>query len=131
MYQVFTGKVKIGVLGNTGGGRDTWKRPEMAAIAEEYCEHVILTNEDPYDEDPQAILDEMRRGMSTEAKVEIIMDRRAAIAHAIEIAPEDSVVLLSGKGTDPFIMGPNGTKQEWSDATVVQELLAATAQESQ
>lgn len=124
LYEAFPDKVKVGVLGNTGGGRDTWKRPEMAAIAEQYCDFIFLTNEDPYDEDPRAIVDAMRRGMSSDAPVEIIMDRRAAIAAAIDKAPEGSVVLVSGKGTDPYIMGPNGTKQEWSDAAVVKELLA-------
>ena len=123
-YQAFPDRQKICVLGNTGGGRDTWKRPDMGAIAEEYCDHVILTNEDPYDEDPEKIVTEMRRGMSADAPVEIIMDRRAAIAHAIDIAPADAFVLISGKGTDPYIMGPNGSKTPWSDAAVVKELFA-------
>jgi UDP-N-acetylmuramoyl-L-alanyl-D-glutamate--2,6-diaminopimelate ligase len=123
LYQVFPDKIKVGVLGNTGGGRDTWKRPEMGAIAEQYCEKIFLTNEDPYDEDPQAILAAMRRGMSDDAAVEIIMDRRAAIEAAINAAPNGAVVLVSGKGTDPYIMGPNGTKQEWSDAATVRSIL--------
>lgn len=126
LYEAFPDKVRVGVLGNTGGGRDTWKRPEMAAIAEEYCERVFLTNEDPYDEDPVRIVNDMRKGMSEDAPVEIIMDRKAAIKTAIETAPDGSVVLVSGKGTDPFIMGPNGSKEVWSDAAVVQELLATS-----
>ena len=124
LYKAFPDKIRIGVLGNTGGGRDTWKRPEMAAIAEEYCTHVILTNEDPYDEDPEQILKQMRQGMSEDASVDIIMDRRQAIANAIDRAPDGAVVLITGKGTDPYIMGPSGTKQPWSDAAVVQELIA-------
>src|SRR3989338_4776032 len=48
-YQSFEGKRKICVLGNTGGGRDKWKRPAMGRIANQYCDTVILTNEDPYD----------------------------------------------------------------------------------
>ncbi len=124
LYQAFPDKVKIAVLGNTGGGRDTWKRPEMAAIAERYCAHVFLTNEDPYDEDPVSILEEMAAGITDQTKVTTILDRRAAIAKAIEHAPAHSVVLVSGKGTDPYIMGPRGTKEPWSDASVVQELLA-------
>jgi UDP-N-acetylmuramoyl-L-alanyl-D-glutamate--2,6-diaminopimelate ligase len=127
LYQAFADKYKIGILGNTGGGRDTWKRPEMGAIAEEYCDHIVLTNEDPYDENPQAIVEQMKNGMSAEASVEIIMDRKAAIKHAIDICPEGGYVLISGKGTDPYIMGPNGTKQEWSDAAVVQTLLRERA----
>jgi len=123
LYAAFPDKYKVGVLGNTGGGRDTWKRPEMGAIAEAACDYVILTNEDPYDEDPRAILDQMRAGMSDTAAVEIVMDRRAAIKAAIDKCPVGGYVLVSGKGTDPYIMGPNDTKQEWSDAAVVRELL--------
>jgi UDP-N-acetylmuramoyl-L-alanyl-D-glutamate--2,6-diaminopimelate ligase len=126
LYEAFPNRHIIGVLGNTGGGRDTWKRPEMGAIAEQYCDEIILTNEDPYDEDPVKILEEMSKGMSDEAPVEIIMDRRTAIKTAIEKAPADGYVLISGKGTDPYIMGPNGTKQVWSDAATVQELLIET-----
>ena len=54
----------ICVLGNTGGGRDRWKRPLMGKIADENCDVVILTDEDPYDEDPRAIVEEMAAGMS-------------------------------------------------------------------
>jgi UDP-N-acetylmuramyl-tripeptide synthetase len=123
LYQAFADKYKIGVLGNTGGGRDTWKRPEMGAIAQEHCNHVILTNEDPYDEDPYTIVEAMKNGMSADASVEIIMDRREAIKRAIDLCPDKGYVLVSGKGTDPYIMGKDGSKQPWSDAQVVQELL--------
>ena len=123
LYEAFPDQQKVCVLGNTGGGRDTWKRPEMGEIAEKYCQHIILTNEDPYDENPMKIVEDMQKGMSDEAPVEIIMDRKEAIRHAIEVCPHDGYVLISGKGTDPFIMGPNGTKTPWSDAEVVTELL--------
>ena len=123
LYESFPNRTKVCVLGNTGGGRDTWKRPEMGAIAEKYCEQIILTNEDPYDENPLKIVEEMKKGMSGEAPVQIIMDRKEAIRTALAIAPHDSCVIISGKGTDPYIMGPNGSKEVWSDAEVVQELL--------
>lgn len=125
LYQAFEKDKKICVLGNTGGGRDTWKRPEMARIAAKYCDRVILTNEDPYDEDPRKIIDDMARGIENESKLSIIMDRRKAIRTAIEEAPDSSVVLISGKGTDPYIMGPNNTKMPWSDAKVVQQEMNA------
>lgn len=112
---------KICVLGNTGGGRDTWKRPLMGKIAEEACDTVILTNEDPYDEDPQAIVEAIAAGM--EKKPEIIMDRREAIRVALRKARPGDAVLISGKGTDPYIMGPKGQKTSWSDAKVVREEL--------
>ncbi len=121
LYSAFPDQKKICVLGNAGGGRDTWKRPEMARIAEESCEKIILTNEDPYDEDPRAIVDTMAHSMKRTP--EIIMDRREAIRHALTSARPGDTVLISGKGTDPFIMGAHGTKIPWSDAQVVREEL--------
>lgn len=125
LYKAFEKEPKIAVLGNTGGGRDTWKRPEMGRLAGVYAERVILTNEDPYDEDPRKIVEEMLRGIDDESKATIIMDRRKAIRTALEEAPDGSVVIISGKGTDPYIMGPNNTKTPWSDAKVVQQEMAA------
>lgn len=112
---------KICVLGSTGGGRDTWKRPVMGSIADTMCEHVILTNEDPYDEDPASITAMLAQDMKRQP--EIIMDRREAIARAISLAKTGDVVLITGKGTDPTIMGPRGTSVPWSDAHVAQEEL--------
>lgn len=120
LYGAFPQK-KICVLGNTGGGRDKWKRPEMGAIADRMCETVILTNEDPYDEDPEAIVKEMAAGMNRAPK--IILDRREAIATALQLAKPGDAVLISGKGTDPYIMGAKGSKDPWSDAQVVREEL--------
>lgn len=121
LYSAFPARRKICVLGNTGGGRDTWKRPEMGQIADEACDKVILTNEDPYDEDPRAIVDAIAAGMKRAP--EIIMDRREAIRAALRAARPNDAVLISGKGTDPFIMGPQGQKEPWSDARVVREEL--------
>lgn len=122
LYQTFPNQRKICVLGNTGGGRDAWKRPEMAKIADNYCDRIILTDEDPYDEDPRKIVNEMKNAV-LEKPCEIIMDRRQAIARAISYARPGNAVLISGKGTDPFIMGPHGSKQPWSDVDVAREEL--------
>lgn len=130
LYQAFKDVPKVCILGNTGGGRDTWKRPEMASIAERYCDHIILTNEDPYDENPRQIVEQMAKGIENKEKLEIIMDRRLAIRTALERAPSGGYVLISGKGTDPYIMGPNNTKQPWSDAEVVKEELAKLTESS-
>ncbi|MES2014802.1 MAG: UDP-N-acetylmuramyl-tripeptide synthetase [Patescibacteria group bacterium] len=121
LYGAFPTSRKICVLGNTGGGRDTWKRREMGAIADSACETVILTNEDPYDEDPLKIVTAMAEGM--QKKPLIIMDRREAIARALTDAKRSDVVLITGKGTDPYIMEANDKKTPWSDAVVVKEEL--------
>ncbi|MEI8327514.1 MAG: UDP-N-acetylmuramoyl-L-alanyl-D-glutamate--2,6-diaminopimelate ligase [Candidatus Taylorbacteria bacterium] len=121
-YQVFQTSRNICILGGTGGGRDTWKRGEMGRIAEKYCDEIILTNEDPYDEDPKKIIDDVRKGITVTIP-SIIMDRREAIREAIKRAQTGDAILITGKGTDPYIMGANNTKIPWSDAQVAEEEL--------
>lgn len=123
LYTAFGNHRRICVLGNTGGGRDTWKRPLMGSIAEQYCDEILLTNEDPYDEDPVAIISAMKSGMKTK-EPKIILDRREAIRTALRLAQTNDAVLITGKGTDPYIMGPNGSKMEWDDAAVAREELS-------
>ncbi len=122
LYEAFPNTRKIAVLGSTGGGRDTWKRPVLGKIADELCDEIIITNEDPYDEDPLKIIEEVARGVSLHIPIKIT-SRREAIAKAISLAHTGDVVLITGKGTDPYIMGPAGSKEEWDDATVVREEL--------
>ena len=121
VYQVFQSSRSICILGGTGGGRDTWKRKEMGRLADEYCDEVIVTDEDPYDESPISIVDDVGSGMTH--KPTIIMDRRMAIREGIKMAQTGDVVIITGKGTDPYIMGPKGSKVPWSDSRVVREEL--------
>ena len=122
LYATYAGTYRRCILGNTGGGRDTWKRPVMAGIAEKYCDEIILTNEDPYDEDPEKIIREMAHGCTHKEPL-LILDRRTAIREALRRSSKGDVVLITGKGTDPYIMGPRGSKEVWDDATVVREEL--------
>jgi len=110
----------IAVLGGTGGGRDSWKRREMGRLADIYCDEVILTDEDPYDEDPAEIIKDVAIGIVSKKPL-VIMDRREAIREAVERARANDAVLITGKGTDPYIMGPRGSKTPWSDARVARE----------
>jgi len=119
LYDAYASVRKICVMGATGGGRDKWKRPVMGKVAADNCDVVILTNEDPYDEDPRRIVEGLASGM--EKRPEIVMDRREAIARGISLAKPGDAVLITGKGTDPNIAGPRGTKQIWSDAKVARE----------
>lgn len=120
LYQVFESSKNICVLGGTGGGRDVRKRKEMGQIADKYCDEIILTDEDPYDEDPNKIIADVAEGIISQ-KPSIIMDRRLAIREALKKARTGDTVLITGKGTDPYIMGPKGSKTPWSDARVVRE----------
>ena len=122
LYKTFPNKKKICVLGNTGGGRDKWKRPLMAQIAEKYCDEIILTNEDPYDEDPMEIISQMEKALKKNRHA-VILNRREAIHSAIRKAGKESVVLITGKGTDPYIMEADGKKTPWSDYNVAKEEL--------
>jgi UDP-N-acetylmuramoyl-L-alanyl-D-glutamate--2,6-diaminopimelate ligase len=122
IYETFPDSRKIVVLGNCGGGRDKWKRKEMAEIADNYCEEAILTDEDPYDDDPREIVEDMAKYFKNK-KTEIVMDRREAISKAFQKAKSGDVVIITGKGTDPYIMRKNGEKEKWSDAEVAREEL--------
>ena len=123
LYEAFSHSKRICVLGNTGGGRDKWKRKVMGSIADKYCSQIILTNEDPYDEDPRKIVEDMVEGIK-KSVYEIIIDRGEAIEKAISSAQIGDTVLITGKGTDPYIMGSNNSKLEWDDATVTRKILA-------
>lgn len=127
LYTAFPNKKKICVLGNCGGGRDKWKRKEMAEMADKYCDQIILTDEDPYDDDPMEIVQSMAKEIKNK-KPKIIIDRREAIAESIrlaKLAQDDqnvkATILITGKGTDPYIMRKNGKKEPWSDALVTEE----------
>ncbi len=122
VYRTFGERPKIGVLGGAGGGRDVWKRPVMGTIASEHCRLILLTNEDPYNENPEAITNDIVRGIKR-TPYQIIMDRRLAIRAALQEAKAGEVVIITGKGTDPFIMGPRGTRIPWDDMMVVREEL--------
>jgi UDP-N-acetylmuramoyl-L-alanyl-D-glutamate--2,6-diaminopimelate ligase len=123
LYETFSNKRIIAVIGATGGGRDTRMRKERGKLAEERADLTFITNEDPYDEDPQHIIDELAQGF-THTKPQLILDRRTAIREALKAANQGDAVLLTGKGTDPYIMGPEGSKEPWSDYDVAREELA-------
>lgn len=112
----------ICVIGSTGGGRDTWNRPEKGKIADEFCDISIITDEDPYDEDPRKIVEAVRSGFKTHQPA-VTLDRRAAVAQALKAAAAGDVVLITGKGTDPYIMRAKGGKEPWSDRRVAEEEL--------
>lgn len=119
----------IGVLGAAGGGRDAWKRPVFGEIASRYCNEIILTNEDPYDEDPEKIFEDIFAGISqssigTEVSVQKITDRQEAIAAAIQHAKPGDTVVITGKGSETSIAIENGKKVPWSDKGVVEQALA-------
>ena len=106
-------------LGACGGGRDKWKRPVLGEIAAKYCDEVIVTNEDPYDEDPMEIINQVAEG--TKGKAKKILDRREAIREALKLAKPNDVIIITGKGCEPWICVAKGKKIHWDDRQVVRE----------
>jgi len=122
VYEMFQDSRKICVFGSAGGGRDKWKRPETGKIASKHCDQVILTNEDPYDEEPRKIVWDIKKGISS-GRCEVILDRREAIKKAFKYAKTGDAVIITGKGAEPWIMGPKGSKIRWDDREVAREEL--------
>jgi len=120
-------KKLICVLGSAGGGRDVWKRPVFGEIASRYCDEIFLTNEDPYEEDPEEILREIEKGIKDSkykiSKVHKILDRREAIKAALTEAKKDDTVVITGKGSETTMALAEGRKIPWSEKKVVEELL--------
>jgi UDP-N-acetylmuramyl-tripeptide synthetase len=132
----------ICVFGSAGGGRDRWKRPAMGKIAAQYCKEIILTNEDPYDENPSQILDEIEKGISTRLPSALsqvnggqanqfiqhksaskILDRKEAIKKAISLARGGDVVIMTGKGSEHWIHLEKGKRISWNERETVEEIL--------
>jgi UDP-N-acetylmuramoyl-L-alanyl-D-glutamate--2,6-diaminopimelate ligase len=107
-----------------GGNRDRGKRPQMGRIAETLADVVVLTDDNPRHEPPEAIIDEIRAGMRTRPRV--TRDRKAAIALAVAEAGAEDIVLVAGKGHEDYQQFGD-TRIPYSDRQVVRELLGEAA----
>ena len=118
-------KNMICVLGACGGGRDKWKRPVLGEIAAKYCDKIIITNEDPYDEDPYQILSMIKSGIFKsqfpDSDFYEILDRREAIKKSLELARPGDTVIITGKGSEPWMCLAKGKKIPWDEKEIVKE----------
>jgi UDP-N-acetylmuramoyl-L-alanyl-D-glutamate--2,6-diaminopimelate ligase len=135
--RVFDPKRIIVLIGSAGGGRDKWRRPVMGEIADKHADIVIITTDDPYDENPEKIIDEVLAGaISSQGgsasggknparkineNIFRIIDRRAAIKKAIEIAQQGDAILFAGKGGERWMNLASGKKIPWDEAEIVKE----------
>jgi UDP-N-acetylmuramoyl-L-alanyl-D-glutamate--2,6-diaminopimelate ligase len=114
---------RLTVVFGCGGERDRGKRPEMGAIAAHRADRVVLTDDNPRGEDGEQIIADIRAGLGGHT-VEVIRDRRAAIAHALQGTGANDVVLVAGKGHEDYqIVGTQ--RRFFSDQQVLRELLGA------
>ncbi|NUN10512.1 MAG: UDP-N-acetylmuramoyl-L-alanyl-D-glutamate--2,6-diaminopimelate ligase [Ignavibacteriaceae bacterium] len=112
---------KVYTVFGCGGDRDRTKRPIMGRIASELSDEVVVTNDNPRNEDPGQILSDITQGISGDNYV-IISDREHAIKHAIENSDPDSVVLIAGKGHENYI-DEKGVKSYFSDKETAKKYL--------
>ena len=105
-----------------GGNRDTTKRPEMAAVAVKLSDKVILTSDNPRNEDPEEIIRQMKAGIAEEDrhKVLSITNRGEAIRTAVALAKRGDIILLAGKGHENY-QEINGVKNHFDDKEVLSE----------
>ncbi|WP_300366424.1 UDP-N-acetylmuramoyl-L-alanyl-D-glutamate--2,6-diaminopimelate ligase [Hydrogenimonas sp.] len=114
---------EIRVVLGAGGDRDRSKRPKMGRAAASIAKKVYLTSDNPRSEDPSAIIEEMAAGIKEKEKVEKFVDRREAIARAIEELEAGEALLVLGKGDETW-QEINGEKIPFDDREVIREILA-------
>jgi UDP-N-acetylmuramoyl-L-alanyl-D-glutamate--2,6-diaminopimelate ligase len=122
--QLRTGQEQVISVIGCGGNRDRTKRPLMAAIACKYSDKVILTSDNPRDEDPMEIIREMQKGVGpTEARKTLVMvDREEAIKTACMMAKEKDIVLVAGKGHENY-QEIKGVKHPFDDKEVLGRMI--------
>ncbi|MCS7200622.1 MAG: UDP-N-acetylmuramyl-tripeptide synthetase [Patescibacteria group bacterium] len=129
VIQIFKPKRLLCLVSAAGGIRDKWKRPVIGELASKYCHHIVISNEDPFDEDPMVIMKAIEIGakkylneFEIDKPVEIIPDRKEAIFRLIQLAEKDDVVITIGKGNESSIV-VNGDRIPWNEKEVVLEAL--------
>lgn len=120
---------KLWCVFGCGGMRDTGKRPLMAKLAERLADRIVITSDNPRDEDPLEIIGDIVSGLSRTEFATVIEDRAAAIAWAVEQADSRDVVLIAGKGHEDY-QQLGDESRPFSDYAVAEAALAAAAKRS-
>ncbi len=118
----------IHVFGSTGGHRDIAKRFEFGEISARFADTIIITNDDVYDSDPEEIarniFEGIDRAKDKRAKnIFTVLDRKEAIAKALQIANSGDVILITGKGSEQFLVLPNNQRVEWDEKKIIEDLI--------
>ena len=119
----------ICVLGSCGGGRDKNTRYQKGQAAGKLCDYVFITNEDPYDDDPKEIINDVFSGVcDSSSKIENvgcfkIESRKEAIFKASELAKAGDVIVTTGKGSEKCIVCKNGIKMDWNEFEILKSAI--------
>ena len=112
----------ISVFG-CGGDRDSGKRPIMGEISGKIADYTIVTSDNPRTEEPQKIVDQIEDGIKkTKGKYEVVVDRVEAIEHAIKMANKKDIIILAGKGHEPY-QEINGVKHPFDERIIVRDII--------
>ena len=113
----------ISVFG-CGGDRDTRKRPIMGEISGKIADYTIITSDNPRTEDPEKIVEQIEKGIAkTKGKYESIVDRTKAIEKAIKMANKNDIIVLAGKGHEPY-QEINGVKHPFDERIIVRDIIS-------
>ena len=115
-------KKRIITIFGCGGDRDKSKRARMGKIAEKYSDIIILTSDNPRTEDPDKIIEDIKEGICDLCKTIVIPDRKLAIQKSLEIATQDDIVLIAGKGHECY-QEINNQTIEFSDKATLMAMI--------
>lgn len=116
-------KGRLICLFGCGGDRDKTKRPLMAQAVEKYADMIVVTSDNPRNEDPEAIIDDIICGFTLFKPYIRITDRKAAIRRAITIAEKDDIIVLAGKGHEDYQVLKDDTHVHFDEREIVNEIM--------
>lgn len=128
LKQMAEGRKVIVVFGSEGGGRDKSKRKDMAEVVSEFADYAVVSDTDPYDEDPDLIVEEIGQhldasGWRRDEQYFLISNRRSGIRKALSLAQSGDIVVCTAMGAQETMIRENGKAYPWSEREVVREEL--------
>ena len=132
ILEIFKPRKLLCLIGSDGGCRDKWKRPVIGEIAAKYCSKIVISDVNPYDEDPFVIMRAIEQGVKKyfeafdfKKDYEIIQDRKEAILNLVNSAEKEDIIVTIGKGVENTIE-MNGYSIPWNEKEVVLEILGSS-----
>lgn len=117
-------KGRLICLFGCGGNRDATKRPKMAKAAAKYADFLVVTSDNPRDEEPEAIIADILAGLTdSDVPYEVVTDRKEAILRSMQLAQPEDVIVLAGKGHEDYQVLKGGVHIHMDEREIVRECL--------